>query len=48
MKNKLRTEIHPSVYEFNTTVEPIMHYVVLIANSDKLSAPARQCTKIEK
>ena len=40
--------INPRVYEFNTKVEPIMHCVVLIASSDKFSAPAMQCTKIEK
>jgi len=40
--------INPRIYEFNTRVKPIMHCVVLIASSDKFSAPAMQCTKIEK
>jgi len=35
--------INPRVYEFDTQVKPIKHCVVLVASSDKMSAPTMGC-----
>ncbi len=40
--------INPRVYEFDTRVEPIMHCIVLMASSDKMTAPTMQCYKKNK
>jgi hypothetical protein len=40
--------INQRIYEFNTRIKPIMHCIVLIASSNKLSAPTMQYYKIEK
>lgn len=37
--------INPRVYEFDSKVKPIMHCVVFIASSEKMSAPTMVCVK---